>query len=58
VSDTQGSIDDVAGSICSPEDRVEAVRNFCELIAILREWDNSERVGRAKRILESASFGE
>lgn len=39
----------------SPEDRAEAARNFRELITILREWDDEERMERARRVVESVS---
>lgn len=42
----------------SEEERAEAARNFRELIAILREWDNGERMDRVRRVLKSASSKE
>jgi len=39
----------------SPEERAEAAKSFRELIAILRKWDDEERMERARRVVEAAS---
>jgi len=46
---------DEAVASWSAEERAEAARNFRELITILREWDDEERMERARRVVESAS---
>jgi hypothetical protein len=42
----------------SPQQRADAARNLMAFISILREWDSSERMSRAQRMLESASSEE
>jgi len=36
-------------------ERAEAAKSFRELIAILRKWDDEERMERARRVVEAAS---
>lgn len=46
---------DAAIANWSPQQRAEAARNLMAYIRILREWDDEERLGRVRRMLESAS---
>lgn len=49
-----GSVEEVIAK-WSLDERTEAARNLLAVINILREWDDEERLGRARRMLESAS---